>query len=212
MAKKIAKKKVQKKTSAGQQPSQTKGAKASKWSASTQEIWLAGLGAFALAQDEGGKLLKEGAKAIEGTGKRVVGEGTKLFERLVKEGGKVQSAGRKIAEEAVGDVRENVTERASKVRQGAQANWDRLEKVFEERVAKALSRLGVPTSDEIETLSAHVVKLSRQVDQLAATHKAPAGTQPATAKTVAKKVAKKKAVKKKASTAGQNATSTPKQS
>lgn len=206
MAKKIAKKKVQKKASAHQ----TSGA---KWSATTQEIWLAGLGAFALAQDEGAKLLKEGAKVIEGKGKRVVGEGTKLFERLVKEGGKVQTTGRKMAVEAVGDVKENVTERASKVRQGAQANWDRLEKVFEERVAKALSRLGVPTSDEIETLSAHVIKLSKQVEQLSGAPKAQSAAKPAKAsKASKKKVAKKKVAKKKVSSAGLRQTSTPKQS
>lgn len=205
MAKKVAKKKVQKKASAHQAPG-------AGWSASTQEIWLAGLGAFALAQDEGAKLLKEGAKAIEGTGKRVVGEGTKLFERLVKEGGKVQKVGRKMAEEAVGDVRENVTERASKVRQGAQANWDRLEKVFEERVAKALSRLGVPTSDEIEALSSHVVKLSKQVEQLSGVKKVQSTVKPVKAQRVTKKVAKKKAAKKKVASTGQGQMSTPKQS
>jgi len=219
MAKKVAKKKVQKKTSrtqtSGSKPSGVKG----KVGMNTQEIWLAGLGAFALAQDEGAKLIKDGAKAIEGTGKKVVGEGAKLYDRLIREGNKVQTVGRKMAEEAAEDVREDVTGRVRKVRKGAQENWDRLEKVFEERVAKALGRLGVPTSDEIDALSAHVVKLSEQVERLSGAKAASkvTRTQPTASNKVAKKATGKKTTKKKVSknpvaSSARNRRSTPKQS
>ena len=202
MAKKVAKKKVAKKTASKKSsPSQ---ATPKAGAHHTQDIWLAGLGAFSLAQDEGGKILKEGAKAIEGTGRRVVGEGAKLFDRLIREGTKVQSVGRKMAEEAVGEVREDVSGRVTKVRQGAQANWDRLEKVFEERVAKALARLGVPTSDEIEALSAHVAKLSEQVSKL--------GQGKANATSAKKKTVAKKKVAKKVASKPAVEQSTPKQS
>lgn len=207
MAKKVAKKKIQKKALKSE-PTGKSGVHASKITASTQEIWLAGLGAFALAQDEGTKLFKEGAKAIEGTGKRVMGEGVKLFDRLVREGNKVQSVGRKMAEEAVEDVREDVTGRVSKVRQGAQANWDRLEKVFEERVAKALTRLGVPTSSEIEALMSQVVKLNDEVKKLNAAQSKTTGSKTASTK----KVTGKKAPSKKRSAKPASLPSTPKQS
>ena len=219
MAKKVAKKKVAKKATVKKSTGRKSTAGAgSAVKASTQDIWLAGLGAFALAQDEGSKIIKEGAKAIEGTGRRVVGEGTKLFDRVVREGNKVQTVGRKMAEDTVDDVREDVVGRVHKVRKGAQANWDRLEQVFEQRVAKALAGLGVPSSAEIEALTAHVARLSTQVAQL---NKA-AGTKTATAtmsaskkkvtkKKVAKKAAKKK-VAKKATKKSPTTQSTPKQS
>lgn len=220
MAKKVAKKKVAKKATVKKSTGRKAAAGAgSAVKASTQDIWLAGLGAFALAQDEGSKILKEGAKAIEGTGRRVVGEGTKLFDRLVREGNKVQTVGRKMAEDTVEDVREDVVGRVDKVRKGAQANWDRLEQVFEQRVAKALAGLGVPSSAEIEALTAHVARLSKQVAQLnkAAGTKTTTATKSAskkkvTKKKVAKKVAAKKTVAKKVTKNTPATQSTPKQS
>lgn len=218
MAKKVTKKKVARKAAATKS-TRSKGTAGSAVKASTQDIWLAGLGAFALAQDEGSKFIKEGAKAIEGTGRRVVGEGTKLFDRLVREGNKVQTVGRKMAEDTVEDVREDVVGRVDKVRKGAQANWDRLEQVFEQRVAKALAGLGVPSSAEIEALTAHVARLSQQVAQLnkasgtkAATATKSASKKKVTKKKVAKKVAAKKKVAKKATKNEPATQSTPKQS
>lgn len=219
MAKKVAKKKVAKKATASQSSARKSAAGAgSAGKASTQDIWLAGLGAFALAQDEGSKILKEGAKAIEGTGRRVVGEGTKLFDRLVREGNKVQTVGRKMAEDTVEDVREDVAGRVHKVRKGAQANWDRLEQVFEQRVAKALSSLGVPSSSEIEALTAHVARLSQQVAELNQASGKKTGTKKTVAKkkvtkkSVAKKTPAKKKVAKKVASKSPAKPSTPKQS
>jgi poly(hydroxyalkanoate) granule-associated protein len=190
MAKKVAKKKVTKKT-ATKATSQAHAA-----GQTTQDIWLAGLGAFALAQDEGSK---------------IVGEGAKLFEKLVREGSKVQAVGKKMAEETVEDVKDDVSARVGKVKKGAQANWDRLEKVFEQRVAKALARLGVPTSDEIDRLSAHVAKLNEQVAKL--NQSGGAKTSGVSKKAVTKKAASKKTVTKKGpSPKADEVTSTPKQS
>lgn len=107
---------------------------------SAQQIWLAGLGAFAKAQAKGTKLQTEGAK---------------LFDALVKEGEARQSFARKIANE-------KVTEIAAK----ATGTWDKLEQVFEDRVARSLSRLGVPTRKDIETLSKRVAELTDEVQQL----------------------------------------------
>ncbi len=157
MTKKTAKKKVSKKT-------------ASKGSASTvekvgdysREIWLAGLGAFSMAQDEG---------------RKVVDEGGKLFDRLVKEGSRLEGKGRKAASDTVGGLKDDVESRVDKVRKSAQTNWDKLEKVFEQRVARALSRLGVPTSEEIKSLSRQVEQLNKRVAELSAKQNAaPAAT------------------------------------
>jgi poly(hydroxyalkanoate) granule-associated protein len=100
---------------------------------SAQQIWLAGLGAFAKAQEEGGK----------------------VFEALVKEGEAMQSRTRKVAEE-------KVTEFAGK----ATGTWDRLEQVFEDRVARALHSLGVPTKQDIQTLTKRVAELTEAVERL----------------------------------------------
>ena len=45
--------------------------------------------------------------------------------------------------------------------------WDKLESIFEERTAKALKRLGVPASQDVEALSARIDALSAQIARLA---------------------------------------------
>lgn len=179
--KKVAKKKVTRKT-------------ASRKTAATQaqdyahEIWLAGLGAFAMAQDEGSKLFKQSSKSIDDATSKVAGESARLFERLVKEGAKLEGKGRKMATDAVGGVRGDVESRVDEMRKTAQTNWDKLEKVFEQRVARALSRLGVPTSEEIRELSDRVAELNRRVTDLA--KKQQQANQAAAPKTTKKVAAK----------------------
>lgn len=104
---------------------------------SAQQIWLAGLGAFAKAQKEGGK----------------------LFESLVKEGMAVDARTRKLTETKVDAMRGA----AEQMRERSQETWDKLEQVFEKRVSGALSRLGVPNHAEIKALSAKVEELAREV-------------------------------------------------
>jgi poly(hydroxyalkanoate) granule-associated protein len=115
---------------------------------SARDIWLAGLGAFSFAQQESGKLLEQG---------------NKLFEKLVSEGTKLEKKTRDIAEDAVGDIKGGMGSKVESVRQQAVDNWDKLENIFEDRVARVLGRLGVPTADDVNKLSARVQKLSRQV-------------------------------------------------
>lgn len=114
---------------------------------SAQQIWLAGVGAFQRAQQEG----------------------SKLFDTLVKEGSGVEHATRKMATGGVDAVRDAVEERVGTVRERAVDTWDRLEKVFEERVQRALTRLGVPGREDLAELSARVDALTRAVKQRAAT-------------------------------------------
>ena len=183
MAKKTAKKEVSKKKVARKTAARKPSSSIGRAQDNAHEIWLAGLGAFAMAQDEGVNLVRKGGKLVnEQTGK-VISESSKLFERLVAEGRKLEGKGRKMAEEAVGGVKSDVEGRVGKAREQARTNWDKLEKVFEERVARALSKLGVPTSDEIQELSKRVQELNTRVRELAKAEGAP--------KAAKKKVAKK---------------------
>ena len=106
---------------------------------SANQIWLAGLGAFAKAQAEGGK----------------------VFEALVSEGQRIQEQTKSVADERISDVRNRTV--------GA---WDKLEQVFEDRVARALKSLNVPTHKDIEALSKRVAELTAAAEKLSG--KAPA--------------------------------------
>jgi len=174
MAKKTLKKKVMKK------PVKSN-AKASGIAApvveSAREIWLAGLGAFSYAQSESGKIIEQG---------------NKLFEKLVAEGAKLEKKGRDVAESAVGGFRDEVESKVGAVRKQAVDNWDKLETIFENRVARVLGQLGVPTADEVRKLSERVQTLATRVTEMTAAGK------PAAKKTVAKKAPAKKAATKKA--------------
>jgi poly(hydroxyalkanoate) granule-associated protein len=110
---------------------------------SAQQIWAAGIGAFQRAQ----------------------GEGSKLFEALVKEGMSLEKSTRKLATGRVDAVRDVVEDRVGVVRERAVDTWDRLEKVFEERVQRALNRLGVPGKEDLEGLSARVDALTAELRQ-----------------------------------------------
>jgi poly(hydroxyalkanoate) granule-associated protein len=132
---------------------------------SAQQIWLAGMGAFAKAQAEGGK----------------------VFEALVKEGVSLQRKTQAVAEEKLGDVSGKMSSMASDVTSKAGASWDKLENIFEERTAKALGKLGVPTAKDVADLKRQVEALSAAVAGLSKPPKAAA-------RAAAKAPAKKKAV------------------
>ncbi|MFN7153172.1 MAG: phasin family protein [Acidovorax sp.] len=140
---------------------------------SAQQIWLAGLGAFSKAQEEGGK----------------------VFEALVKEGLTIQRKTQSVAEEKITEATSRVTTMASDIGTKAQGQWDKLENIFEDRVAKALAKLGVPSARDLEALSARVDALAKGAK--AAPAKAAASTKPAT-KAPAKKAPAKKAAPRKA--------------
>jgi len=110
---------------------------------SASQIWLAGLGAFSKAQQEG----------------------TGLFNALVKEGEAVQKRTKQAAGETVADLRGRVAE----IRENATGAWDKLEHVFEQRVARALHSLNVPTKKDIDHLSRRVAELTSVANKLSTT-------------------------------------------
>ena len=51
---------------------------------------------------------------------------------------------------------DDVRDQAGNVRKQANDNWDKLENIFEDRVSRVLKRLGLPTSDDVDSLSKRV--------------------------------------------------------
>ena len=103
---------------------------------SAQKIWLAGLGAFERAKTDG----------------------PKMFETLVEQGRSIGVKTREAADQAMRAMREGAYSGAGR--------WDKLEQVFEDRVAKSLGRLGVLTSREVDHLSRQVQELNENVRSL----------------------------------------------
>ena len=144
-----------KKTAAGDEGLQAQAEKLSKrLGESAQQVWLAGVGAFGRAQAEGGK----------------------LFETLVKEGLTLEQSTRKLAGGGVDAVRDVVENRVGQARERAADTWDRLEKVFEDRVQRALRRLEVPSREDLGTLVERVDALNAELRNLSgrSARKAPA--------------------------------------
>ena len=138
---------------------------------SAQQIWLAGLGAFAKVQEEGGK----------------------VFEALAKEGLAIQRKTQTAAEEKISETTSKMTNMASDIQSKAGQQWDKLENIFEERVAKALNKLGVPSAKDVAALVARIDELNQSVQKMSS--RAPAA-QPAarsSAEAAAKPAAKKTA-------------------
>ncbi|MEO7642252.1 MAG: phasin family protein [Ramlibacter sp.] len=139
---------------------------------SASQIWLAGLGAFAKAQEEGGK----------------------VFEALVKEGLSIQRKTQAAAEEKISEATSKMASMATDISSKASGQWDKLENIFEERVSKALNKLGVPSAKDIDVLVARIDELNRSVAKLGGKPPAPPRSATrATAKAPAKRAARKSA-------------------
>jgi len=111
---------------------------------SSRQIWLAGLGAFSRAQ----------------------AEGMKVFETLVKQGEALESRTKKAAFDTAAAATDAAKARAKEVQAMAGGTWDKLEQVFEDRVARALGKLGVHTQNDVERLAERVDALSEAVNEL----------------------------------------------
>lgn len=104
---------------------------------SASRIWLAGLGALARARREG----------------------SKVFEALVREGDALQRRTR--AADRLSEAKGRVADAAAELSERAAGGWDRLEAAFEDRLARGLHRLGVPSMEEFEELQDRVAELER---------------------------------------------------
>jgi poly(hydroxyalkanoate) granule-associated protein len=145
---------------------------------SAQQIWLAGLGAFSKAQEEGGK----------------------VFETLVKEGLSLQRKTQAVAEGKISEATNKMATMATDIQSKAGHQWDKLENIFEDRVAKALNKLGVPSAKDVDALIARIDELNRNVQKMSGKAPAPKTAAKAAAKPAAKKApaAKRPAARKSA--------------
>lgn len=113
---------------------------------SAQQIWLAGLGAFAKAQEGGGK----------------------VYESLMKEGLSIQRKTQAAAEEKISEATGKMANMAGDIQSKAGQQWDKLENIFEERVAKAMNKLGVPSAKDVDALIARIDELNKSVQKMSA--------------------------------------------
>ena len=131
---------------------------------SAQQIWLAGLGAFAKTQEEG----------------------QKVFHALVKEGTSIQKRTVRLTEDRIGDISGRFAKAAGQFQKQANGNWAKLEGMFEERVERALHRLGVPNRKDVSALTKRVEELTAEVARLSGhPAKKPRARKAKAAKTVA---------------------------
>jgi poly(hydroxyalkanoate) granule-associated protein len=121
---------------------------------SSHQIWLAGLGAFSRAQQEG----------------------MKVFESLVRQGERLQERTRRAAADTAAAARGAASAKAKEVQQMAGGTWDKLEQVFEDRVARALAKLGVYTQADVQRLAERVDELADAVNRLSETARAGRGS------------------------------------
>jgi len=133
---------------------------------SAHKVWLAGLGAVAMAEQEGGK----------------------FFTNLVEKGGKLEKKSKAKVEKAKGTV--------AGMKTVAESYWETLGRTVDDQMTAVIHRIGVPTKEEIESLTQKVESLTVAVDKL----RTKEASAPKPKKAAAKKAAPKKAATKKTTT------------
>jgi poly(hydroxyalkanoate) granule-associated protein len=138
---------------------------------SAHKVWLAGLGAVAMAEKEGGKFLSN----------------------LMEQGQKLEGKSKEQVEKAKGTV--------AGMKTVAESYWETFGRTLDDQMTAVIHRIGVPTKDEIEALTKKVEDLTVAVDNLrtkGAAKPKTAAKKTAAKKTTAKKTTAKKTTAKKA--------------
>ena len=110
-----------------------------------RKIYLAGLGAYAKAGKEGAGYLKDLVKA----GESVEKQGKQLVDEQVD-----------AANSQIDSVKDNVKDRVAEVK-------GKVEKAFDRRVASGLNRLGIPSKQDVDALSAKLDVLNAMLERAA---------------------------------------------
>jgi poly(hydroxyalkanoate) granule-associated protein len=113
----------------------------------------------------------------------------------VREGTSIQRKTQAAAEEKITEATSRMASMATDISAKASGQWDKLENIFEERVAKALNKLGVPSSRDIDVLVARIEELNKSVQKLSGKPAAKAAAKPVAkaAKPAAKRAAPRQA-------------------
>lgn len=104
------------------------------------QIWLAGLGAYAKAQEEG----------------------SKAFEQLITEGTALERQTRKYTRESLGTLRETMTDTTRRLQQSGLAGLEQLQQIVDQRIGKALDQLALPTIEDFRQLATQIARLAGQ--------------------------------------------------
>lgn len=152
-----------------------------------RQIWQGGLDALARAQAQGSQVLDA-----------LVQEGLAMQRRTQAMAGSVAEKAQAAFNQKLGD---NFGEKLS---DNLGQQWGKLEGLFEERVARTLQRLGLPTAQELQALKDRIARLEAELQAAAGGRspargaKAAAGRKPtAAAKTPARKTPPRKTAAKK---------------
>lgn len=129
-----------------------------------QHVWLAGLGALAKAQQEG----------------------RKAMEALVNDGLAFQRKSQSEAQQRLQEATERLSHLTTDFGQSTSGRVDKLEHLFEDRVAKALHRLGMPSLLDIQMLNDRVTQLETQWLAMSGSTKQPAQAAAKKAKSLSK--------------------------
>ena len=103
----------------------------------TKQIWLAGLGAFSRAEDEG----------------------SKIFDSLVKVGEELESKTIEFTDQTVSKVTEKTKESVIDTK-------DKVEKILDHHVSTSLNKIGLATAKDIQHLESLILDLHNKVDAL----------------------------------------------
>lgn len=140
---------------------------------SGSQIWLAGLGAYARAGEEGREIfenLVSQGEELEARTREEIHRQVKVtedtFGALKEKAGAGLEKVRDRYEEKLGPVLERARAEAGKAREKAETALERVERVFDERVSGALARLGVPTPTAVSELNRRIDELEVRVRRL----------------------------------------------
>lgn len=113
-----------------------------------RKIWLAGLGAYSKAGQEGAEYVKD----------------------LIKTGEEVEKKGKKIVDkqlDAANSEIDTIKEDVNGVKGKFEVQLHKVEKAFDHRVARALNRFGIASKHDVETLSAKLDGLTALLERVA---------------------------------------------
>ncbi len=108
------------------------------------------------------RALEAGVQAATGIRQTAAG----AFDALVRQGAALEARGRRAALARAGKARDVAVARAEKARARTVEAVSHLEKVFEQRVSRAIAKLGVPSARDVRALSRQVAQLQASVERL----------------------------------------------
>lgn len=118
---------------------------------SAKNIYLAGMGAVSMAQEEAVKLYTKGSK-----------ESQKFYDQLIKEGKKFEKKSKK----SVNETTEMAEKKVKSLKAYANEQVEKIERLFEARVENALHKLDIPTGEDMEKLSQKIDALTKEIKKL----------------------------------------------